>query len=174
MDTGSQAAEQYDAPHASGRYAVGSGGAALTIQRVGHVILRVRDLSKAKAFYQGVLGMSIAAESDRAVFFRFGGYHHDIGVFRAAPDAELPKPEQVGLAHVAVLADDFETVKRMHARCKEMGVEIVGAKDHEVTKSLYIKDPEGNTIEIYWDDPSYDWQTKGVALVAHPLELDET
>jgi catechol 2,3-dioxygenase len=152
---------------------VGIGGCNMAIQRVGHVILRMRDLDKAVAFYQGVLGMKIAAQSEKAVFFRFADYHHDIGVFRAGENADLPKADQVGLAHVAVLADDLETVRAIHARCKEHGVEIVGAKDHEVTKSLYVKDPEGNVIEIYTDDAAYDWRTRGIAFVAHPLDLDD-
>src|SRR5579884_2452460 len=69
------------------------------IQRVGHVVIKMRDLEKAKQFYHGVLGMEIAAERDFGIFFRFDNYHHDIAVFKTSPDAEPPKRDQVGLVH---------------------------------------------------------------------------
>ena len=132
------------------------------IQRVGHVVIKMRDLEKARAFYQGVLGMKIGAESERGIFFRFNDYHHDIAVFRTSPDAELPRADQVGLVHIAVVADSIQTVRQMYDRCKEMGVEIVSTTDHGVTKSLYVKDPEGNTIEIYAEVPEYNWREQGM------------
>src|ERR1041384_1477071 len=108
------------------------------IQRVGHVVLKMRDLEKAKSFYQGVLGMKIGAESERGIFFRFGDYHHDIAVFKTGDDADLPKANQVGLVHVALVTDGVETVKAMYERCKARGVEITGSNDHAITNSLYI------------------------------------
>ena len=142
------------------------------IQRVGHVVLKMRDLEKAKAFYQGVLGMQIGSESPRGVFFRFNDYHHDIAVFKTADDAELPKRDQVGLVHVAVVADSVETVRAMYDRCKAMGVEISSTRDHGVTKSLYVKDPEGNTIEIYAEVPEYDWRERGMGNQDNNREFD--
>jgi catechol 2,3-dioxygenase len=143
------------------------------IQRVGHVVLKMRDLDKAKAFYQGVLGMKIGNESERGIFFRFGDYHHDIAVFKTTPDADAPKAEQVGLVHVALVTDGVETVRAMYDRCKEMGVEIVGTNDHAITKSLYIKDPEGNTIEIYAEVPEYNWREEGMGFIARPFDIEK-
>jgi len=143
------------------------------IQRVGHVVLKMRDLEKAKAFYQGVLGMKIGAESERGIFFRFGDYHHDIAVFKTGDDADLPKANQVGLVHVALVTDGVQTVKAMYERCKEMGVEIVGSNDHAITKSLYIKDPEGNTIEIYAEVPEYNWREEGMGFISRPFDIEQ-
>ena len=143
------------------------------IQRVGHVVIKMRDLEKAKAFYQGVLGMKIGAESERGIFFRFGEYHHDIAVFKTGDDADLPKANQVGLVHVALVTDGVQTVKAMYERCKEMGVEIVGSNDHAITKSLYIKDPEGNTIEIYAEVPEYNWREEGMGFITRPFDIEK-
>ncbi len=144
----------------------------MPIERVGHVVLKMRDLDKAKQFYGGVLGMQIADDEDFGVFFRFNDYHHDIAVFKVPDDAELPKEDQVGLAHVALVTDSLETVKEMYLRLKEQGVEVTGTADHGVTKSLYCKDPEGNEIEIYCEVPEVSWQDAGTVAIDDPLDLE--
>lgn len=127
------------------------------IQRVGHVVLKVRDLEVAKEFYTGALGMQIASESDRAIFFRFGTYHHDLAVFKVTEEADPPKEDQVGLLHVALVADSLDTIKRLNRDLRARGVNVRGALDHGFTKSLYITDPEGNQIEIYAEAPDFDY-----------------
>ena len=107
------------------------------------------------------------------IFFRFGDYHHDIAVFKTGDDADLPKANQVGLVHVALVTDGVQTVKAMYERCKEMGVEIVGSNDHAITKSLYIKDPEGNTIEIYAEVPEYNWREEGMGFISRPFDIEK-
>jgi catechol 2,3-dioxygenase len=142
------------------------------IIKVGHVVLKVRDLEKAKEFYCGVLGMTLANyDPARGMFLRFSDYHHDIAIFKTGPDADLPKENQVGLVHVALVVDSLETVKAWHERCRALGVRIVGTADHAVTNSLYIADPEGNILEIYCDRPDYDWHTRGMGFITRPLEL---
>ena len=117
----------------------------MPIERVGHVVIKMRDLEAAKHFYGDVLGMKIADERDGfGVFFRFNDYHHDIAVFKVDDSAPPPQNNQVGLAHIALVADSFDTVKAMHARLKAHGVPIVRTVDHGVTKSVYFNDPEGN------------------------------
>ena len=145
------------------------------IIEVGHVVLKVRDLEKAKQFYCGVLGMTLASyDPARGMFLRFNDYHHDIAIFKTGPDADLPKENQVGLVHVALVVDGLETVKAWHERCKALGVPIVGTADHAVTNSLYIQDPEGNVLEIYCDRPDYDWHTRGMGFITRPLDLEAT
>ncbi|GHE79383.1 hypothetical protein GCM10017786_06550 [Amycolatopsis deserti] len=131
----------------------------MAIKRVGHVVLKMRDLEAAKRFYAGVLGMKISSESDIAVFFRFADYHHDIGVFKVAEDAEPPKEAQVGLLHFALVVGSQEELVQMHEHLKSQGVKIEAMYDHGMTRSLYIFDPEGNAIEIYCEVPEYDWHT---------------
>lgn len=145
----------------------------MPIQRVGHVVLKMRDLDAAKKFYNGVLGMKIADErEDFGVFFRFDDYHHDIAVFKVKEDASLPERNQVGLAHVALVADSFDTVKTMHQKLKVHGVQGIRTVDHGVTKSVYFKDPEGNELEIYCEVPEQPWQEMDTIIKSDPLNLD--
>ena len=141
---------------------------------VKHVVLKMRDLEKAKQFYCGVLGMKIGNEDpERGLFLRFNDYHHDIAIFKTGPDADPPKQNQVGLVHVALLVDGPETVKAWYERCKALGVPIVGTTDHAITNSVYVEDPEGNVLEIYCDMSDYDWRTRGMGFIARPLDLEK-
>jgi catechol 2,3-dioxygenase len=131
----------------------------MRIQRVGHVVLKMRDLEAAKKFYGGVLGMKISSESPQAIFFRFGDYHHDIGVFKVTEQAEPPKEDQVGLLHFALVVESQDALIEMYKHLKGLGITVEAAFDHGMTRSLYILDPEGNAIEIYCEVPEYDWRT---------------
>jgi catechol-2,3-dioxygenase len=116
--------------------------------------------------------MKIAEEAPFGIFFRFNDYHHDIAVFKTAPDADLPKKDQVGLVHVALVADSVQTVKDMYERCKEMGVPIESTMDHGMTKSLYITDPEGNTIEIYAEVPEFNYLEQSFVNATQPFDFE--
>jgi catechol 2,3-dioxygenase len=144
------------------------------IRRVGHVVLKVRDLEKAKRFYCDFLGMKVGNESPRGMFLRFSDYHHDIAIFKTGDDAELPKDNQVGLVHVALITDGVQTVRAFYDRAREMGVEITGWTNHAITNSLYVKDPEGNTIEIYADVPleEYNWPEQGMGFISRPFDIE--
>jgi catechol 2,3-dioxygenase len=143
------------------------------LQRVGHVVIKMRDLDLAKGFYRDVLGMKVADEREGvAVFFRFSDYHHDIAVFKVAEDASAPEKNQVGLAHIALVADSFDTVKAMHTRLKSHAVPILRTVDHGVTKSVYFNDPEGNELEIYCEVPESPWQSVDTIIKSEPIDLD--
>jgi catechol 2,3-dioxygenase len=145
----------------------------MPIERVGHVVIKMRDLEAAKRFYRDILGMKITDEREGfGVFFRFHDYHHDIAVFQVAEDAALPQKNQVGLAHIALVADSFATVKAMYQRLKEHNVPIVRTVDHGITKSVYFKDPEGNELEIYCEAPGVDWREVNTIIKADPINLD--
>lgn len=145
----------------------------MAIKRVGHVVLKMRDLDRAKEFYIGALGMKISSESERGIFFRFGDYHHDIAVFKVSEKADLPKEDQVGLVHVALVVDSVATLKRLNTELQEKGVTVMGGLDHGMTKSLYIKDPDGNAIELYAEVPDYDWRTNNDFIGdVKPLDID--
>ncbi|MFP6746405.1 MAG: VOC family protein [Alphaproteobacteria bacterium] len=140
--------------------------------KLGHVVLKMRDLEKAKAFYRDILGLKITEErEDFGVFFRFADYHHDIAVFKVDEDALPPEHNQVGLSHLALLADNLETVKTMYRRLKEHNVPIVRTVDHGVTKSVYFKDPEGNELEIYCDVPEKPWREVDTMIKAEHIDL---
>ncbi|HJQ05472.1 MAG TPA: VOC family protein [Nocardioides sp.] len=143
----------------------------MAIKRVGHVVLKMRDLEVAKQFYCGVLGMQISSESEIAVFFRFNDYHHDIGVFKTTEDAEAPKEAQVGLLHVALVVDSRESLIETYHDLQAKGIKIEAQFDHGMTNSIYIYDPEGNAIEIYCEVPEYDWRTND-DFVGYLKEMD--
>ena len=145
------------------------------IRKVGHVVLKCQDMEKARHFYCDILGMELARfDPNRGMFLRFSDYHHDIAIFKTGPEADPPKANQVGLVHVALVVDDLDTVKAWYARLKAHGVPIVGTADHAVSNSMYFKDPEGNTLEIYCDVQAsvYDWRTEGMGFIARPLDLE--
>jgi catechol 2,3-dioxygenase len=96
----------------------------MAIKRVGHVVLKMRDMQKAKQFYVDFLGMKIGNEVEgRGMFLRFGDYHHDIAIFKTADDADLPKENQVGLVHVALVCDSDAAVRGFYDRARERGIE---------------------------------------------------
>ena len=145
----------------------------MPIQRVGHVVLKMRDLDEAKRFYRDILGMQVTDEREGfGVFFRFDDYHHDIAVFKVDEDAEAPHKNQVGLAHVALIADSFDTVKEMHQRLKAHDVPIVRTVDHGITKSVYFQDPDGNELEIYCEVSEVDWHEVDTIIKADPIDLE--
>lgn len=141
------------------------------IQRVGHVVLKMRDLEAAKWFYGQVLGMHISSESPKAVFFRFGDYHHDIGVFKVTEEADPPKEDQVGLGHIALVVDNLESLLGIHERLKALGVTVEATLDHGMTWSLYVYDPDHNVVEIYCEVPEYDWRHQ-TDFTSHREALD--
>ncbi len=145
----------------------------MPIERVGHVVIKMRDLDAAKGFYRDILGMKITDEREGfGVFFRFSDYHHDIAVFKVDEDADAPHKNQVGLAHVALVADSFETVKAMYQRLKDHDVPIVRTVDHGITRSVYFQDPDGNELEIYCEVAEKPWQDVETIIVADPMDLE--
>ena len=131
----------------------------MNIKRVGHLVIRMRDLEQAKHFYGDILGMQVADEREGVgVFFRFDDYHHDIGVFKLPENAPGPCKEQVGLAHFALIVDSLGDLKAVFHRLKEHGVAILRAEDHGITQSIYFEDPDGNEVEVYCEVESMHWR----------------
>jgi catechol 2,3-dioxygenase len=145
----------------------------MAIQRTGHVAIRVRDLDAAKRFYGDILGMRLGMEiPGQGLFFRFNNYHHDLAVFKARDGAEPASKNHAGVAHIALVADDFETVLRMYRRLREHGVPVSRTIDHGATKSVYFTDPDGIELEIYCEVPDFDWRHNGMVRVPLDIESD--
>jgi catechol 2,3-dioxygenase len=143
----------------------------MAIQRTGHVAIRVRDLEVAKRFYGDILGMKLGMEiPGQGLFFRFNNYHHDLAVFKAREGAEPASKNHAGIAHIALVADGFETVLAMYRRLREHGVPVVRTIDHGATKSVYFTDPDGIELEIYCEVPEYDWHSIGMTRVPFDIE----
>jgi catechol 2,3-dioxygenase len=126
---------------------------------IGHVHLKVADLNRALAFYNGVLGFDIVTRmGDSAVFLSAGGYHHHIGLNTWESRNGSPPPAgTTGLYHVAIRYPDRATLADALRRLIDSRVPLDGASDHGVSEALYLHDPDGNGIELYWDRPRDQW-----------------
>lgn len=126
---------------------------------IGHVHLKVADLDRAITFYVGVLGFDITSRmGDSAVFLSAGGYHHHIGLNTwESRNAPPPPRHATGLYHVAIRYPDRATLGDALRRLADAGVPLDGAADHGVSEALYLRDPDGNGIELYCDRPREQW-----------------
>lgn len=127
--------------------------------RIGHVHLKVANLDRAIAFYEGVLGFEITQRYGRqAVFLSAGGYHHHIGLNTwESEGGEPPPPGSSGLFHTAILYPTREDLARALRRVLDAGIALDGAADHGVSEAIYLRDPDQNGVELYWDKPESSW-----------------
>ena len=144
--------------------------------RVGHVHLRVSDLDRAVAFYRDVLGFELQQTFGRgAAFLSAGGYHHHVGLNVWESRGGRPAPAgHTGLYHVAFLYPDRASLGRAIARVLEARIALDGAADHGVSEAVYLRDPDGNGIELYRDRPREDWPRDDegrLAMVNAPLDV---
>lgn len=144
--------------------------------RIGHVHLKVSDLDRALAFYHGVLGFEITQRYGRqAVFLSAGGYHHHIGLNTwDSEGASPPPPGTTGLYHVAILYPMRAALADALRRLNAAKIPLDGAADHGVSEALYLRDPDENGVELYWDRPQEKWprDEKGaIAMFTGSLDL---
>lgn len=120
-----------------------------TIESLGHVVLRVRNLERSEPFYRDVLGLQIRERvPGRAIFFTCGQQHHDLAIFQIGDDAPPPEEKRVGMYHVALKLPDFDQLKALYRNAKA-NANVVGMNWHQGSKSVYLKDPDGLEIEVY-------------------------
>ena len=127
--------------------------------RIGHVHLKVADLERALKFYRDVLGFEVTQRyGSNAVFLSAGGYHHHIGLntWESAGGAP-PPPRATGLYHLAILYPTRAALADALRRVLAAGIELDGASDHGVSEAIYLRDPDGNGVELYWDKPKEQW-----------------
>ncbi len=127
--------------------------------RIGHVHLKVADLERALEFYCGVLGFELQQRfGSQAAFISAGGYHHHIGLNTwESAGGSPPPPRSTGLYHLAILYPTRATLADALRRVLATGVELDGAADHGVSEALYLRDPDGNGVELYRDRPEPEW-----------------
>ena len=145
--------------------------------RIGHVHLKVSDVERSLAFYCGVLGFELQQRyGPQAAFISAGGYHHHIGLNTWESEGGSPPPDgTTGLFHLAILyperADLADALKRLAAH----GIQLDGASDHGVSEALYLRDPDENGVELYWDRPESQWPRNadgGIAMFTKRLDLE--
>ncbi len=145
--------------------------------RIGHVHLKVADIERSLAFWSGVLGFELQQRfGDQAAFVSAGGYHHHIGLNTwESRDGSPPPPGTTGLFHVAILYPTRAALGDALRRVLEAGIRLDGASDHGVSEALYLRDPDGNGVELYWDRPREEWPepTEGerVGMYTAPLDV---
>ena len=146
--------------------------------RIGHVHLKVADLDRALGFYCGVLGFELIQRyGAEAAFIAAGGYHHHVGLntwesFGGSP----PPPGSTGLFHTAILYPTRAALADALRRVATAGIPLDGASDHGVSEALYLRDPDQNGVELYWDRPRDAWPVDGqgrLAMYTRHLDLDE-
>src|ERR1700745_940181 len=127
--------------------------------RIGHVHLKVADLDRALAFYCGVLGFELTQRlSSGAAFISAGGYHHHIGLNTwESRGGRPPPPGTTGLFHPAILYPTRPALADALHRLIQAGITLDGASDHGVSEALYLRDPDENGVELYWDRPREVW-----------------
>lgn len=127
--------------------------------RIGHVHLKVSDLRRSLDFYCGLLGFELMMKyGDQAAFISAGGYHHHIGLNTWHSKGMPPAPvNAAGLYHVAILYPERKDLAAIYKRLTEAGLQFTGFADHGVSEALYLNDPDGNGLELYWDRPKEQW-----------------
>ena len=156
---------------------MGSTSAIAAGTRIGHVHLKVADIDRALGFYCDVLGFDLRQRyGPQAAFISAGGYHHHIGLNTwESLGGSPPPPGSTGLYHTAILyperADLADALKRLAAA----GITLDGASDHGVSEALYLRDPDQNGVELYWDKPEAQWPRNpdgSLAMTTKRLDLE--
>ena len=144
---------------------------------IGHVHLKVADIERALGFYSDVLGFEVQQRwGDQAAFVSAGGYHHHIGLNTwESRGGSPPPPGTTGLYHVAIRYPTRPLLADALRRVLSAGIRLDGAADHGVSEALYLSDPDGNGVELYWDRPEEEWPRpadgQGVAMFTAPLDV---
>ena len=144
---------------------------------IGHVHLKVADLDRAITFYRDVLGFELTQRfGSSAAFLGAGGYHHHIGLNTWESRGGSPPPRgSTGLYHVAIRYPDRPTLADALTRVLRAGIPLDGASDHGVSEALYLRDPDGNGVELYRDRPREDWPRAAdgtLVMVVDPLDVE--
>ena len=144
--------------------------------KIGHIHLTVSDLERALRFYRDVLGFEVTTRyGSEAVFLSAGGYHHHIGLNTwAGQGAARPPAGTTGLYHFAILFPDRAALAATVRRVLDHGVPLEGASDHGVSEAIYLRDPDGNGIELYRDRAEKEWPRSPdgtIRMHTRPLDL---
>ena len=146
--------------------------------RIGHVHLKVADLDRAVRFYRDVLGFDLTQRyGPRAAFLSAGGYHHHIGLNTwESAGGVAPPPGTTGLYHLAILYPTRAALADALRRLIDNEIALDGASDHGVSEALYLRDPDDNGVELYWDRPQDQWprdEQGGIAMFTRALDLQD-
>lgn len=149
----------------------------VVMTNLGHVVFYVRDLERSVKFYTDVVGLALGGMifNGRAASLSGGSTHHELLLIQVG-NADGPlQGKRIGLYHVGwKVGESIDALKAFYNKLTELGYPIDGISDHTISQSIYLKDPDGNELELYVDDPDYDWSTDDSWMEApvKPLKLD--
>jgi len=146
------------------------------MSELGHVVLYVKELQRSIAFYTSVVGLEVVATvfGGRAAALTGGRTHHELLLIEVGDAPAPPAGHRLGLYHIGFkIGEDLDTLRQKLKQIEELQVPLDGKSDHTISQSLYIRDPDGNEIELYVDDPDFDWRNNDewVAEPVKPLRL---
>lgn len=144
---------------------------------IGHVHLKVADLERSLAFYRGVLGFDVTQRLPQAAFLSAGGYHHHLGLNTWESRGGAPPARgTTGLYHTAILYPSRAALADALRRLRRAGIPLDGAADHGVSEALYLRDPDGNGVELTRDRPVSEWPRDAegrIAMISEPLDQED-
>jgi catechol 2,3-dioxygenase len=148
----------------------------IKVRNVGHVVLKVRDIERAARFYRDVLGLKEVARGTFGrpmAFFSTGDNHHDVAVMEVGADAPAPAPDAIGLYHIALrIGTSLDELRAAQAHLAAHGIGDMRVRDHVVSQSIYVNDPDGNNVELYVDADPTIWREKPETVAnSRPLQL---
>ena len=148
-------------------------------KQLGHLVLRVRDLDACEKFYSEILGLHVTNKRSGQMVFMSASEtaSHELALIASSPDAPVPDKGGVGLYHFAWEMRSFEDLQQMYLELKQKEVDIVGIGDHGISIGVYVLDPEGNEIEMFYELPQKDWPSDGAIFdgkFPRSLEKDVT
>lgn len=146
--------------------------------QIGHVHLKVADIDRALSFYKDILGFEVTSRmGNQAVFLSAGGYHHHIGLNTwESAGGTPPPPGHTGLYHVAILFPSRKELAAVVRRIRSADYVIDGSADHGVSEAIYLTDPDGNGIELYYDRPKEEWgkdKSGAIDMTTKYLDIEE-
>lgn len=148
----------------------------VTTTKLGHIVLRVRDLERSARFYTDVLGLRKTGELPGVMAFfstQANADSHDLALMQLGPEAPDPDPTRVGLYHFAYQVESEEALAQAYRTLREAGVPIVGSADHGVSKGIYLLDPDGIEVEITYEVPPERWPKDANPFAGtRPLRFD--
>jgi catechol 2,3-dioxygenase len=144
-------------------------------RKLGHIVLKVGDAQKSKAFYTQALGLQVAYEDlqQGMVFLSFGTEHHELALFQVA-SGDPPEATQLGLHHTAWQLGSFEELQAAYQELGQLGIPVEATTEHNVTRSIYFQDPDGNRVELYCDMVEHGFEAmRTIGPKSVPLDLDK-
>ncbi|MCH7786744.1 MAG: VOC family protein [Chloroflexi bacterium] len=146
------------------------------LKQLGHLVLKVRDVERSEKFYTDVLGLRVTTRrpNNQMVFMSLGDLSHELALLQANTDAPERQDGQIGLFHFAWEMESLEELQILHKELEQKQIKVVRTGDHGISYGLYITDPDGNEIELYWELPKEQWPTEGYLFAGDfPLNVQE-